>query len=371
MQKIKIVEFVTRLEFGGVESMLLNYTSHFKNPEQFDLHIITQDINDANCIRQFENSGYSVHVVTHKRKSILKNVREIYRIMHKEKFDVAHSHMTLTNFYVLFIAKILRVPLRVSHSHNAFKDTGIKAKIVYPVLKYLNKLSANIWMACGYDAATFLYGEKAVRSEKVFIAHNAIDINKFRRNNELRKKIRKQYGIEDVFCVGHIGRFMLQKNHMFLIEIFSELQKIKSDSILFVIGDGELREEIYREVEKYHLENSVIFTGNITNVNELYQAMDFFVLPSLYEGLPVVSIEAQAAGLRCLISDSVDVQCAITSYVNFLSVEKTAKEWAISILKYFGEEKEDDNIDVLVSSGYDINVEARKMEMLYKMGVFE
>ncbi len=102
---IKVAEFVTRLEFGGVEAMLLNYTTHFQHPEQFKFHIITQDINDDNCIRQFEDAGYTVHVVTHKRKSIAKNIREVYQVLKQERFDIVHSHMTLTNFYVLFLAK--------------------------------------------------------------------------------------------------------------------------------------------------------------------------------------------------------------------------------------------------------------------------
>ena len=160
---IKVAEFVTRLEFGGVEAMLLNYTTHFQHPEQFKFHIITQDINDDNCIRQFEDAGYTVHVVTHKRKSIAKNIREVYQVLKQERFDIVHSHMTLTNFYVLFLAKMLGVRVRISHAHSAFRENNLKAKLTFPILKRMNRAAANIRVACGYNAGVFFVWERRGR----------------------------------------------------------------------------------------------------------------------------------------------------------------------------------------------------------------
>lgn len=119
-RKIKVAEVVSRLESGGVESMLLNYLGHFKHPEDFDIHIITQDINDERCVKQFQDAGYTVDIVTHKRKSILKNVIELYRLMHSERFNVVHAHTTLTNFYILWIARLTGAKKLISHSHNSF-----------------------------------------------------------------------------------------------------------------------------------------------------------------------------------------------------------------------------------------------------------
>ena len=368
-KKIKVAEYVTRLEFGGVEAMLLNYTSHFLNPDSFDLHIITQDIYDPNCIMQFKKNQYTVHVVTHKRKSIIKNIREIYQNMKHEQYDIVHSHMNLTNFYVVFLGKILKVPLRISHSHSAYNDRGIKAKLFYPMLKFLNKLFANVWIACGYDAGVYLYGKKAVETGKVHIARNAIDLKRFRPDAERRKKIRAQYGIKNEFCIGHIGRFMAVKNHFFIIRIFVEILKSKPDAKLLLVGDGELREDIQNYVKEINIENSVIFTGTVLNTNELYQAMDVFLLPSLYEGLPVVTIEAQAAGLPCLISDRVDKRCAVTPYIQFFSIDKSVHEWALAILKCAEERYECCSESALMNAGYDIVVEAQKVEKLYETGI--
>ncbi|WP_270302333.1 glycosyltransferase [Baileyella intestinalis] len=368
---IRVAEFVTRLEFGGVEAMLLNYTTHFQHPEQFEFHVITQDINDDNCIRQFENAGYTVHVVTHKRKSIAKNIREVCQVLKQERFDIVHSHMTLTNFYVLFLAKMLGVRVRISHAHSAFREDNLKAKLSFPFLKWLNCVTANIWVACGYNAGVFLYGKNAVDSHKVYMMRNAIDLQHFQRNDKIRKMIREKYAIGDGLCVGHIGRFSHPKNHFFVLEIFDAVRKIVPEASFLLLGDGELRDEIIEKIKELHLEASVVLTGNVTNTNEFYQAMDAFILPSFYEGLPVVSIEAQAADLPCLISENVDHHCAITSKIRFLSIQKSADEWAREILKCVALPHTDDNIGVLTKAGYNIETEARKLEELYKSSINE
>ena len=364
-----VAEFISRLEFGGAEAMLLNYTTHFQHPEQFDLHIITQDINDDDCIRQFEDAGYTVHIVTHKRKSIAKNVGEVYQVLKQEHFDIAHSHMTLTNFYVLLLAKMLGVRVRISHAHSAFREDNLKAKLAFPILKSLNRLAANVWMACGYDAGVFLYGTDAVDHQKVYMMRNAIDLQRFQRNDKTRQMIREKYAIGDALCVGHVGRFCTPKNHSFVLEIFNAVRKITPASKFLLVGDGELRGEVLAKIKELHLENSVVLTGNVTNTNELYQAMDAFILPSLYEGLPVVSIEAQAANLPCLISENVDHRCAMTSNVHFLSIQKSADEWAKEILKYAAQPHSDDSIEALTKAGYNIETEARKLEELYKNSI--
>lgn len=371
-EKMKVAEFVSRMEFGGVETILLNYALHFKNKEQLELHIITQDINDENCIRQFKENGFIVHVVTHKRKSILKHVKKIYEILRYEKFDVVHSHMTLTNFYVLFLAQFLGVSLRISHAHSAYSTSGIKKRFAYFILKKLNRISSNSWMACGYEAAYFLYGEKAIQEGKVHIVKNAVNLDSFRYSDEVREKIRKKYNMGNRLCVGHVGRFMAVKNHDFVLKIFKEILKLRNDAVLLLVGDGELRDHIHQYADELNIGDKIIFTGNIVNMNEVYQAMDVFLLPSFYEGLPVVSIEAQASGLPCLISDNVDHRCAITSCVKFMSIDKPASQWAEVICGFSNKNRSfsDQYIKELKTEGYDIDVEAHKLENVYTAGRF-
>ena len=363
---IKVAEIIPRLEFGGVESVVLNYIKNLPNRNDFEIHVIAQNIYDEECIRQFEDLGIKIHLVTHKRTSLVKNCNEIWNILKKECFDVVHSHMTLTNFYVLFMAKMLGVEIRISHSHNAFFARNLKQKIIWKFLKFLNKIFANVLMACGYDAGEFLFGNRAINTGNVIILNNAINEEQFRYKPVVRKKIREELKINDEFVIGHIGRFVEQKNHIFLIDVFNSVLSVLPEAKLLLVGAGELQNLIYEKVQKLNIEKSVIFTGNVTNPQDYYQAMDVFVLPSLFEGLPVVSVEAQAAGLPCLISDNVDRRCKVTSDVEFLSINQEKDLWAKSIVSYKTKKRNAQAIDEIISRGYSISVEVKKLEKVYR-----
>ncbi|MGO5288812.1 glycosyltransferase family 1 protein [Pseudoscardovia suis] len=358
---------MSRLESGGVESVLLNYLGHFTHPEDFDIHIVTQDINDERCLQTFREAGYNIDVVTHKKKSILKNVVEVRRLLRRERFDVVHSHMTLMNFYVLFLASLTGSRLRISHSHNAFRSSNLLKLAFWSALKPLNKWFANQWFACGREAGIFLFGKHAVDSGKVTILPNAIDLGKFEYNPIARASIRKEFGIgEKDFVVGHVGRFMDQKNHKYLIDIFSSLVEKRPDSWLILVGTGELEKQIQDYVAECGLMDRVIFVGSVDNVNDYYQAMDVFALPSKFEGLPVVSIEAQAADLPVLISANVDCSCALTDNVKFTSVDLAPSVWADELLGMAGRSRGTEVQKRLQKAGYDIQTEAGRLEALYR-----
>lgn len=365
--KIKIVYVVCRMVYGGVESVILNYSKKM-DAQKFEFHIITQDLNDHKCIKDFVDNGFIVHTITHKRKSLFKNIFEIFAILKKEKFDIVHSQMTLTNFYVLFIAKILNIKIRLSHSHNYFCTSNHIKKIIYHSLAIINQIVATDYLACGIDAASFLFGKKNVENGKVFILNNAIKLGEYAFDQSVRERIRMEYSLEDTFCIGHVGRFMNQKNHTFLIDVFNEVYKKLPQSRLLLIGDGDLIENIRNKVKKLGLEKYVIFTGNIKNVNEMYQVMDVLVLPSLYEGLPVVLIEAQASGLKCIVSNKVDERSALTDQVEFIPLNDY-KNWAEIITKnidkHHAENRRINNRTILEEKGYSIEIEAKKLENYY------
>lgn len=363
---IKIAELIPRLEFGGVESVLLNYIGHLPNRNDFEIHVISQNIYDEKCMHQFEQLNIKVHFVTHKRVSLVKHSKEIWNILKQEHFDVVHSHMTLMNFYVMFMAKALGVRIRISHSHNAFIAQTKKEKMIWPILKYLNRIFANVWMTCGYDAGEFLFGSRAMKTGGVIMLNNAIDEEMFKYKTTVRNRIRKELNICDNFVIGHIGRFMEQKNHIFLVDIFERVLSENPEAKLILIGAGELQRTIYEKVKTLNIEKSVIFTGNITNPQDYYQAMDLFVLPSLFEGLPVVSIEAQASGLPCLISDNVDKRCKVTSAVEFLPINQGVTLWENKIVSYIGRGRNTHAIEEIIYNGYSISKEAEKLEKVYR-----
>lgn len=361
MKKIKIAMIVCRLEFGGVESVILNYTSNMER-DKFDFHIITQDINDEECVKLFENKGFIVHKICHKRKSVIRNVIEMWKVLKEEKYDIVHSHMTLTNFYALLLAKFSGVQVCISHSHNSLVSTNYIKKLVYSLLRFLNCICATNYFACGQDAADFLFGKKNRAKIKIF--NNAIESEKYAYSITNRLKIRTKLNIENKVCIGHVGRFMNQKNQIFLIDIFEKYHKYNPNSVLLIIGDGELRPIITNYINQKQLSDSVIMTGNINNVFELYSAMDLFLLPSLFEGLPVVVIEAQASGLPCLLSDKIDERCKLTNLVKFIPIEK-AEDWVNVMIDENLTQREMYLTKKIDLKGYDLKKEAKRMEELY------
>ncbi|NGT64004.1 glycosyltransferase family 1 protein [Clostridium perfringens] len=372
MKKIKIAHVVTRLEYGGVESVILNYVNNMEDKYRYDFHIITQDINADGCVKLFENNSFKVHITTHKRKSIYKNIREIYKILKKEKFDIVHCHMTLTNFYVLIMAIILRIKVRICHCHSAFIANSIRKKIYYKVLGKINILSSNVRIACGYNAGYFLYGKRMMENNDVYILNNAIDTKRFSFNNDVRKTLRKELKVnEKDFLIGHVGRFMEVKNHIFLLEILKDMVKENDNVKLIFVGDGELFNDIKKCSSEMGIEDYIIFVGAKNDTSPYYQAMDIFVLPSLYEGIPVVAMEAQCSGIPCVFSTNIDRSCGVLDNVNFMSLNQNKKLWINCINQYINSERNFFAKDILIEKGFDIKQEANKLSDLYKKWILK
>lgn len=319
---IKICLIVNSLMFGGVEKVIENYFYNY-DKNTYQITILTQDNSLTEDIEHFKALGFEIKIVTHKRKNLLKNFFEIKKFLKENKFDIIHSHMSYTNFYVLWLAKKYGVNTRINHYHNVFNFTGLKAKAV----KICNKLCdkyATFNFFCS-NAVKDYFGETVHES---MILYNAINLEDFKFNEEERKKIRAELKIENNFVIGHIGRFTPQKNHMFLIDIFYELQKTREDARLMLLGNGPLYDTVLEKVKKLGLEEKVIFTGVHKDPEKYYNAMDCFVLPSLYEGLGIVCIEAQTNGLSCIVSEAIPQEANLSNVLKFVSLERNEKEWA-------------------------------------------
>ena len=363
-KNIRIAYFVPGLISGGVEQMLINYCSYMdKNKLLFD--VIYQHEPVEVCLQKIEKAGCHTYRIPSKAHHPIKNFIFTYKIIKKGKYGIVHSHMNLMNFIPLFFAKVCGVKVRISHSHISEKNKSFLYTCFANICKILTKMFATDFFACGEEAAMYMYGKKMLSNKKVSIVNNAIDINKFQFNKKVRKEIRGRLNIEDKLVIGHIGRFTEQKNHHKLIEIFKEINQIEKQSVLLLIGTGELENQIRRKVLDLNLENSVLFLGARSDINELYQAMDIFLLPSLFEGLPVVSIEAQAAGLRCFFSDTVDEAAKMTDLVKFIPLTLSPKEWSRKILIASKNENRKNTQNDIQKAGYDIKIEAKKLEQKY------
>ena len=225
---------------------------------------------------------------------------------------------------------------------------------------------ANQFFACSELSGRWLFREKAFKNNKIKIINNAIDLEKFKFNKEIRNKIREKLDIlEDTLLIGHIGRFVTQKNHEFLIEVFNDIYKGRKNSKLILIGQGNLKKKIVKKVEELGLKDNVIFTGQINNVSDYYNAMDIFILPSLYEGLPVVGIEAQANGLLCEFSTDMTKETKVLNTTRFISLKETPENWAKIILEDYKNFKRKDSFDEMTENNFNIIKEAKKLEEYY------
>ncbi len=363
MAKKVIAHVAGGLTTGGVEAVIYNYFSHM-SLEEYELHYLTYtDPNEVEK-KRFEDLGFIVHTLPRKKEHFWKAFWAVYRIFKENRVNIVHSHMTLMSFMTSFIGILTGAKVRVAHSHLAQYPTGVK-KYVYEVFKVLSRMTSTDWFACGIEAGNYLYGEKNVKEGKVTVLNNAIDLSRFKVQEEVRDRIRKQYGVQDAYCVGHVGRYTEQKNHSFLIDIFDEIAKERTDAKLLLVGEGPLMDQVKEKIAAKNLQDKVIIAGSCSNMHEMYQAMDVMVFPSLYEGLSVALLEAQAMGLEIFVSDTVTPELDLTEGIHYLSLEQSPKAWSDAVLKDAAIGVFHDNEGVLAEKNYDILREAKKLDDFY------
>jgi glycosyltransferase involved in cell wall biosynthesis len=322
---------------------------------------------DVELSEKLQKNGSQIYVMPALQlKNTITYIRALHRFfkVHHE-YSIIHGHIPNAAVFYLGAAKRAGVRHRIQHSHNV-KGSDVPIKRLRNSLLFLAiPRVATDYAACSLTAGRFLFGDRAVANGDVKIITNAIDIGRFVFNPEARKKLRVELGLDGKFVVGHIGRFSRQKNHRFLLEIFSCIHAVNPDSALLLVGDGELREDIVALVERLGISSSVVFYGNRKNTEDCYSAIDVFVLPSLYEGLPIVGVEAQASGLMCFFSSEITNEIAITARVSFLPLAYSAKRWALEILKAVVLPRSSTDNNLLSYAGYSIDQDAMKLEQYY------
>ena len=269
-----------------------------------------------------------------------------------------HVHQDCMSSVILKIAKKCGVRVRIAHSHSASQTKNIKFVIKKIYQKQIHKYATKL-LACGNDAGKWMF--QGVEFE---VLNNAIDASLYRYDEIARNEMRKQLEIaEDTFLVGHVGNFTVPKNHLFLLDVFKQIRS-KINAKLLLVGDGSLRTEIEAKIEQEHLEDDVILTGVRKDVPALLQVMDVFVFPSTYEGLPMTLIEAQAAGLPCVISDKVSLECKKTNLVQQIALDEGADAWAKIVISA-KEIKREKTYEEIKASGYDIQENAKRLQQFY------
>lgn len=359
--KKKICIVAPEIGSGGVEAVLLNYFTHI-HTERYEMDLLTYEISNSTRKELFENLGFRILKIPKKRDGFIKSMNAMSHIFKENQYEIVHAHMTMWNCIPMFLAWRWKVPTRISHSHLDVTVQSISTKaLLFLQRACINTFSTKL-CTCGEDAGRYLYGNNTFNRNRVVVINNAIDERKFKRDLVRRNKVRCELGIEgNTFCIGHIGRFHEHKNHTFLIDIFAEVCKILPDSCLLLIGDGDLKATIEEKVVKRNLKSKVLFLGVRSDPERMYQAMDAFCLPSLFEGLPVVGIEAQAAGLPCIFSTNVSNKVLITKLAQSIELSKPAAYWAKVLIACKGKTSSHP-----FPKEYDINEMAPVWERLYQ-----
>lgn len=283
-EKIIVAHIMGKWNGGGVESVVMNYYKNIdRNRIQF--HFLCDEDSTDIPYEEIEKLGGKVIVIPPYQK-LFKYQKELYRIFKENNYKIIHSHINALSVFPLRIAKKAGVPIRIAHSHSTSNKKEWKKNILKMILRPFSKLYANNYFACTEYAGKWLFGKKVVERKELNVINNAIDLKKFEFNENIRGDLRKELGIkEDVLVIGHVGRFMKQKNHDFLIDVFNELIKKNENSILMLIGQGPLLNEMKQKVRDLSIEDKVKFIGQVTNVEKYYNIMDVFLFPSIYEGL--------------------------------------------------------------------------------------
>lgn len=374
MVKVLVV-FSRNMRSGGMENYLLNSLSHIHRDDlEIDM-LVSGKIVSEGIAERFRNLGCTLRVLNISA-AVIKSDIEFFgclgEILSSETYDVVHVNTLSMRIEALslIVAKREGVKIRIAHAHSVLLKGSFVKETIRNMLRRIIINHANEFLACSTAAAESLVGKK--ESGKVQIAKNGIDVEIYRFNEKTRNKIRTQYGWNDRFVIGIIARISPEKNHTFLIKVMEQLVTINKRAFLVMIGKGDkmYEKQIEREIQGLELENYVQFLGEKDNINEIVQGLDLHVLPSIWEGLGIVNVEAQASGLHCICSDGVPKEANITGLVEFIPLEKGVEYWAEEISKYDNGYKREDKTELIKEHGYDITSSARIIDEIYHIPVY-
>ncbi len=370
MAKIRVLNITEVFQAAGIESFIMNmYRNIDRSDVQFDFMVMrdVEEFYDAE-IAGLGGQKFTITVPAgNTLVQVLQQSVKLYRFLKKNPYRIVHVHYTtpLRAFYLL-AAKLAGVPVRIYHSHSA--EVSGKSAVKRFVYAYCRKKItkwATHYFACSRAAGNWIFEEKLIRSGQVRVICNGIDVDRFRYCPEARESVRKELGMEDAYVLIHTGRFLEQKNHAFIIDVFRALLQKHTGCKLLLVGTGELLAQMQQKVRSYGIEKNVFFLGVRSDVERLLSAADCYIMPSLYEGLPVAAVEAQCSGLPCVLSDNITDEVALTDSVSFLSLQDPVDTWCDKILSYSAFVRKDRTEDI-TKMGYNVYNGAKALEAFYK-----
>lgn len=361
---IRVAIVIGKMDSGGKKNLVMEYYRHIdRSKVQFDF--ICDSDSQAIPDEEIESLGGRVYRIP-PYQHIFANMREMRRICRENRYPVMHAWNSTMNLFPMKVAKSVGIPIRVSESLS-MAHAGDKKTILKKILRPMSKLYATHYMSCGDDCGRWQFGDKLFETGKVDVFKTVINTKFNGYNPELREKTRRKFGWEDKIVVGYIGRFTAQKNSVRMIEIFASVAKKEPKSVLCLIGDGELKDDMMTKIKELGIEKQVNYLGRREDIQQFYNAMDCFLLPSLYEGLPVVGLEAESCGLPMFFSTEITREANACELGHFIGLEKSEDYWADEMLKAMK-----DNMPVrrsyakeVAEAGFDSANEAKRLQKYY------
>ena len=358
MIRVLIIE-TTAFGYDGITNVVTNYYK-YQNHNRVHMELVTINPVSDSFKAEMDNSESRNYILPYRNQNPLKYIFQLIKIIKREKYQVVHVHgCSATMAVEMVAAKIAGVKVRISHSHNTKCDHVKVDKILRPVFN----ICCNVGFACGKEAGEWMFPKTPFS-----VISNGVDIEKYQFNEKVRSEMRQKFDLTENFVIGHVGRFSLQKNHDKLIDIFKEISKEFSNAKLVLIGDGELRKKIEKRVDEEKL--NVLFVGLSDKVEKWLQAMDMIVFPSLFEGLPLGLVEAQAAGLPCVLSDTISPDTKITDLIEFVELDSPLNTWVKAVKRNYNNFDRKARIDVVKQqireSHFDIRTNCEELANKYE-----
>lgn len=362
-EPIRVAQIMGKLWAGGVEMVVFNYYRAIdKNKVQFDFYY-DEDSTVAPPQDLVAMGARFIQIPPYQKLPIyLKTLKKHFK---ENNYTIVHSHINTLSVFPLYMAWRCKVPVRIAHNHSVPGGESIKRTALKYVLRVTSKMFPTDYFACSEKAGRWLFGDKNFEVGKVTVIKNAIDFERFRPDDEVIKPLKEKYELDGKFVIGHVGRFTFAKNHRFLIDIFKNIVIRKENAVLMLVGDGEMNEQIHSWVKDAEIEDKVVFVGQVTNPELYYRLANVMVLPSVFEGLSLSTIESQIAGVPVVVSTAIPEEAVISNCC--VRLDLTSEEWCDTILSIANK------LVVLDarSNSYDITKAVLKLEEIYRKKVGE
>lgn len=364
---IRILQVIAGMNAGGMETMIMNYYRNIdRSKVQFDFLISEKD----KCFYEDEINmlGGKIYRVTSRRTNIIKNRKELKSFFKEHEYQIAEFHQGITYYYPLKMAKKYGVKNRIIHNHGIDRKFLKKLKIYNELYakKRISNLATN-YFSCAKEVNNQLFSNRVIKNNNIEIIANAIDVEKYKYNVNSRNEIREQLKIDNTTKVyGHIGTFTYPKNHEFLIELYEKIQQREIESRLILIGEGPLKDTIIDKVKEKGLQDKVLFLGIRHDINKILSAIDYFLFPSIFEGVPLTLIEVQANGIPIVMSDNISKEVTISDNCFRLSL-KDEEKWLNKILNIKKENTEQriKRNELIKQTNFNIKIQAKKLQKIY------